>query len=166
MDRDTELTVYLLRYLLENRYFRSKEEMAETFDVSKRQIQRLMNVPERTKGGTIALSKILNYFGTRRIPLDPVLSGYMGISAQNTVILEHIPAYLHIHLHCSTELDEAGHDALQYSCQFIGVLSRYICPYCQTWCNPWSDTASLENRTCLVAQTARALIASIESECR
>lgn len=67
MDRDTELTAYLLRYLHDNHYFKSMEEMAEKFDISKRHVQRLVNDAESLKGGSIALSKILQYFGLHNI---------------------------------------------------------------------------------------------------
>ena len=62
MDRDTELTAYLLRYLCDSPHFKSVEQMAETLGISKRQVQRLLNNPEAQKGGSIALSRILQYF--------------------------------------------------------------------------------------------------------
>lgn len=51
MDRDTELTAYLLRYLYDNHYFDTMEEMAVALDISKRQIQRLINNVDSLKGG-------------------------------------------------------------------------------------------------------------------
>lgn len=164
MDRDTELTVYLLRYLLENRFFHSKEEMAEIFDVSKRQIQRLMNAHGKTKGGTIALNKIVNYFGLHQIPFDPVLARYLGFDTNQALKNKVLPAYQRIQLHCSGLLDTAGVEAINYCCNFIGMISRYICPSCIAWCDPWSATTQIEQRSCLVAWTAKTLIESIELE--
>ena len=159
MDRDTELIAYLLRYLYKNHFFNSKKEMAQIFGVSKRQVQRLMNTPEKSKGGSIVLSKILNYFGANNIPIDPVLSGFLGDSQGINVSVD--KAYERIHIVVNDMLTAEGEKAVSYCRNFIGVLSRCICPECTSWCNPWDGEDKLSSRNCFIAQTAKTLIKSI-----
>lgn len=83
MDKDIELTSYLLRYLLKEGYFESKREMAETLDVTKRILQRLMNEPEKLKRGSESLGKVLCYFAIHYIPLDDVLAEYIPMFGGN-----------------------------------------------------------------------------------
>lgn len=160
MDKDTELTAYLLRYLYDNRFFKTKDEMARAFGVSKRQIQRLVNNHESSKGGSIALSKILNYFGAHEIPFDTILSVYLGKSVQ----IEHVPkkAYTQLYITMPEGLSTEGEHVFNYCRDFLCLLSMYICPNCMHWCNPWDGRDKLKYQTCFVAQTAKALVRSIE----
>ncbi len=164
MDKDTELTVYLLRYLLENRIIRSKSEIANELGVSKRQIQRIMNDPEGSKGSTIALSKILRYFGLHRIPFEPVLLQYLEMPMTSGVSDNDAPAYMQIRLPVINGLGIDGAEAYEYSHQFVGLMSSFLCPHCRTWCNPWAGDESVLHHSCLVAHTARSLLASIQQE--
>ncbi len=159
MDKDTELTAYLLRYLYDNSFFKTKDEMARAFGISKRQIQRLVNDHDSSKGGSIALSKILTYFGERGIPFDTVLSVYLGKSMQ----IESVPqkAYTKLYLSKPEGLSVEGEHAFDYSREFICLLSMYICPNCLHWCNPWDGRDKLQYQKCFVAQTAKALEQSI-----
>jgi len=159
VDKDTDLTTYLLRYLYDNSFFKTKDEMARAFGVSKRQIQRLINDHESSKGGSIALSKILNYFGARDIPFDTVLSAYLGKSMQ----MEPVPkkAYTKLHITMPDGLSTEGEQAFNYCREFICLLSMYICPNCLHWCNPWDGRDKLKYQKCFVAQTAKALEQSI-----
>lgn len=102
MGRDTELSAYLLRHLLEAHFFHSKEEMAQSFGVSKRQMQRIMNTSSRMKGGTITLSKVLNYFGVHQIPFDPVLMQYLKLTPSELPSTGIYPAYMQMHSHLQT----------------------------------------------------------------
>lgn len=163
MNRDTELTVFLLKYLLDAHVFHSKEEMAQVFGISKRQIQRVMNNPERLKGGSIALSKILNYFGIHGISFDPVLMQYLELPTSSPAQGKGI-AYKQISFLNEELISPEGLEALGYCREFIGLMSSYACPRCKTWCNPWNAETSLSLQSCIVAQTAKALLHSIEQE--
>lgn len=163
MDRDTELTAYLLRYLHDNHYFRNMEEMAEAFDISKRQIQRLINKADSLKGGSIALSKILQYFGLHHIPFDPVLIDFIGNTVRQnegqSIQLE--KPYLRLHIPLPENLTDEGITAYKYCKDFIGLTSSYICPDCNAWCNPWDGTAKLQSQHCFIAQLADSLLQSV-----
>ena len=50
------LTSYVLNYLLST-CFDSKADMARQLDMSKRALQRVMNEPQLSKGGSVALVK-------------------------------------------------------------------------------------------------------------
>ena len=52
------LTSYVLNYLLST-CFDSKADMARQLDMSKRALQRVMNEPQLSKGGSVALVKAL-----------------------------------------------------------------------------------------------------------
>lgn len=165
MDRDTELIAYLLHYLHDNHYFRSIEEIAAVFDISKRQIQRLINDTESRKGGSIALSKILQYFGLHHIPFDPVLTEFIGATIRQSDMQEirTEKPYLRLHLPLPEGLTDEGISAYEYCKEFVGLASAYICPSCRAWCNPWDGTDKLKNQHCFVAQLASALLQSIAS---
>lgn len=68
---EQRLTTYLLQYLLDHE-FKSKEKMARELEISKRVLQRLLNDPDRTKGGSIALEKAICYCVRNNIPIDPI----------------------------------------------------------------------------------------------
>ena len=159
MDRDAELTAYLLRYLHENAYFKTVSEMADFFGVSTRQLQRLMHSPEQCKGGTIALSKILSYFGSRKIPFDPVLAEFFGQRHQEGITEG--KAYTRLNIAMPDGLSDAGRESFEYCRSFIQLLSLYVCPNCPHWCEPWDGQEKLSYRSCFVAQTMKALIQSI-----
>lgn len=159
MDRDAELTAYLLRYLHENAYFKTFSEMADFFGVSIRQLQRLMHSPEQCKGGTIALGKILSYFGSRRISFDPVLTGFFGQKGENMAVEG--SAYTRLNVAMPEGLSDAGKESFEYCRSFVQLLSLHMCPSCPHWCEPWDGQEKLSYRSCFVAQTAKALIHSI-----
>ena len=159
MDKDTELTAFLLRYLFENGYFKTKDEMARAFGISKRQLQRLINAPESSKGGSIALSKILNYFGVREIPFDSVLATYLGKNMRITPVTE--KAYMRLHISMPVGLSMEGEQAFTYCRDFLCLLSLYVCPNCPYWCDPWDGREKLRHRNCFVAQTEKAMEESI-----
>lgn len=163
MDRDTELTAYLLRYLHDNHYFRNMEEMSETFGISKRQIQRLINDTQSLKGGSIALSKILQYFGLHHIPFDPVLIQFIGgtIRQENIQNNQLDKPYLRLCIPLPENLSDNGVNAYEYCKEFVGFVSSYICPDCSAWCNPWDGTAKLQNQHCFIAQLADSLLQSV-----
>ena len=52
------LTSYVLNYLLST-CFDSKADMARQLDMSKRALQRVMNEPQLSKGGSVALVALL-----------------------------------------------------------------------------------------------------------
>ena len=159
MGTDAELIAYLLRYLHENAYFKTFSEMADFFGVSTRQLQRLMHSPEQCKGGTIALSKILSYFGTRNIPFDPVLAGFFGRQHQERALEG--KAYTRLNIAMPDGLSDAGRESFDYCRSFIQLLSLHVCPSCSHWCEPWDGQEKLSYHSCFVAQTAKALIHSI-----
>ena len=160
MDRDTELTAYLLRYLYDNHYFNTMEEMADALEVSKRHIQRLINDTASLKGGSIALSKILQYFGNHHIPFDPVLIEFISNTIRHTdTEKSQLPKpYLRLSLPMPENLTEEGMSAYEYCKVFVGFTSSYICPDCSAWCNPWDGTAKLQSQHCFIAQLAEALL--------
>lgn len=159
MDRDAELTAYLLRYLHKNAYFKTFSEMATFFGISTRQLRLLMNNPERCKGGTIALSKVLSYFGSRRIPFDPVLIGFFGPKQQNTAMEG--KAYTRLNIAMPDGLSDGGRESFEYCRGFVQLLSLHVCPSCPHWCDPWDGQEKLSYRSCFVAQTAKALTQAI-----
>lgn len=159
MDRDAELTAYLLHHLHENAYFETLSEMATFFGISTRHLRLLMNNPERCKGGTIALSKVLNYFGSRRIPFDPVLIGFFEPKQQNTATEG--KAYTRLNIAMPDGLSDAGRESFKYCRSFIQLLSLRVCPNCSHWCEPWDGREKLSYRSCFVAQTAKALTQAI-----
>ena len=69
------LTSYVLNYLL-NTCFDSKADMARQLDMSKRALQRVMNEPQLSKGGSVALVKALCYCARHHVPVDPILHEY------------------------------------------------------------------------------------------
>lgn len=163
MDRDTELTAYLLRYLHDNHYFRNMEEMSEALGISKRQIQRLINDTQSLKGGSIALSKILQYFGLHHIPFDPVLIQFIGDTIRKGDVQDTRldKPYLRLYIPLPENLSEDGVSAYEYSKEFVGFVSSYICPDCSAWCNPWDGTAKLQSQHCFIAQLADSLLQSV-----
>lgn len=165
MDRDTELTAYLLRYLHENHYFKNMEEMANTFCISKRQIQRLINDTENLKGGSIALSKILQYFGHHNIPFDPILLEFVQTTVRRNEIhaIQMEKPYMRLNIERPENLTIEGIAAYEYCREFVGSFSAYICPDCRAWCNPWDGVEKLSGQHCIVAQISRVLIESIST---
>lgn len=155
MDRDAELTAYLLRYLYENAFFKTHREMADYFGMSTRQLQRLMNEAERCKGGTIALSKILSYFGSRKIPFDPILAEFFGQGQLEESAAE--KAYMRLSIAMPDGLSSDGRLSFEYCQRFISLLSMHICPSCICWYEPWDGQEKLSHQNCFVAQTAKAL---------
>ena len=162
MDRDAELIAYLIRYLHENACFKTFSEMATFFGISTRQLRFLMNEPHRCKGGTIALSKILGYFGSRNIPFDPVLVGFFGRRHQERT--SGGKAYTRLYIVMPDGLSDAGRESFEYCRSFIQLLSLHVCPSCPHWCEPWDGQEKLSYRSCFVAQTAKALLQSIETQ--
>ena len=69
------LTSYVLNYLLST-CFDSKADMARQLDMSKRALQRVMNEPQLSKGGSVALVKALCYCARHHVPVDPILREY------------------------------------------------------------------------------------------
>ena len=163
MDRDTELTAYLLRYLYDNHYFDTMEEMAVALDISKRQIQRLLNNVDSLKGGSIALSKILQYFGQHHIPFDPVLIKFFDdtICCNNVQTVQLKKPYLRLSIPIPENLTAEGVAAYEYYREFVSLTSSCICPNCVAWCNPWDGTAKLQNQHCFIAQLANSLLQSV-----
>ena len=53
MDKDAKLTSFLLHYLQDQGAFSSKREMADTLDVTKRVLQRLMNILAALRTNTL-----------------------------------------------------------------------------------------------------------------
>lgn len=163
MDRDTELTAYLLRYLHDNHYFKSMEEMAEKFDISKRHVQRLVNDAESLKGGSIALSKILQYFGLHNIPFEPILLEFVSKTVRRNeaseIQLE--KPYLRIKLPQPNDLTAEGLAAYEYCKEFVGIVSSYICPDCRAWCNPWDGTEKVKGQHCFIAQLTNVMLQSV-----
>ena len=163
MNRDTELTAHLLQYMHDNHYFKNMEEMAEAFGISKRHLQRLINDADNLKGGNIALSKILQYFGRHNIPFDPVLIEFIGNTARQSVTDSIRPEkpYMRLYLPKPENLTEEGIGAYEYCREFIGLVSSYICPDCRAWCNPWDGADKLQVQDCSVAQLANSLLQSV-----
>lgn len=69
------LTSYVLNYLLST-CFDSKADMARQLDMSKRALQRVMNEPQLSKGGSVALVKALCYCARHHVSVDPILREY------------------------------------------------------------------------------------------
>ena len=65
----------MLNYLLST-CFDSKADMARQLDMSKRALQRVMNEPQLSKGGSVALVKALCYCARHHVPVDPILREY------------------------------------------------------------------------------------------
>lgn len=165
MGKDAELTAYLLRYLLDSKYFKSMEEIANTFDISKRQVQRLVNETDSLKGGSIVLSKILQYFGYRKIPFDPVLIDFIGNHARNTeeAFAQQGKSYLRFYIPMPEGLPVEKKAAFAYYTEFVGLISSYVCPECNTWCDPWDGSSKLDNRQCFITQLAKELLLTVDS---
>lgn len=165
MDRDTELTAYLLRYLCDSPHFKSVEQMAETLGISKRQVQRLLNNPEAQKGGSIALSRILQYFALHQIPFDPVLRAFADTAnekGRKNEMHKHEPA-ARVAIPAYQGISASGMKAYEYYREFIGILSIYICPSCHSWCNPWDGSEKLKAKHCFLAEVTKELMHSIEN---
>jgi len=163
MERDTELTAFLLRYLHDNHYFRSIEEMAEVLDISKRQLQRLLNSTDSLKGGSIVLSKVLQYFSLHHIPLDPILEAFMEKERQKYAgkEIQLDKPYQRIYLPIPSGTNDEQMEAYEYCKECIGIISSYICPSCTAWCNPWDGTDKLQGQHCFIARLARTLLQSV-----
>ena len=163
MSSDTELTAYLLRYLHDNHYFQTMEEMAEAFGISKRQIQRLVNNADMLKGGSIALNKILQYFGRHHIPFDPVLIEFVSNTARRDEIekLQLEKPYMRINLPFTEDLTEEGVAAYEYCRKYIGLVSSFLCTDCQSWCNPWDGIVKIQDQQCMLSQLAEAMLQTV-----
>jgi len=163
MSGDTELTAYLLRYLHNNHYFQTLEDMADAFGISKRQIQRLINSADSLKGGSIALNKILQYFGRHHIPFDPVLIEFISNTARHDEIVSIQPEkpYMRMNLPLPENLTEEGVAAYEYCRNFIGLVSSYLCPDCRSWCNPWDGASKIREQQCILAQLADTMLLTV-----
>ena len=166
MDKDAKLTSFLLHYLQDQGAFSSKREMADTLDVTKRVLQRLMNEPDKLKRGSESLGKVLCYFAVHKIPLDTVLAEYFSIGAGETVAMpspNKAAAYQRIWMpmpqNFSAEMKETFIRAHRYIC----LLSQYICPTCSNWCNPWEQGKSIDQERCLLAKVAKNITDTIRN---
>lgn len=168
MDKDVELTSFLLRHLRDNGYFKSKQAMATEFEMSKRILQRLMNTPEQLKGGSLALGKVLHYFGEHAIPLDDILMKYFASSTQSSDLphseTTDVPAYMNITLSLPQESTHAADPTFAYCQHFISLLSQYICPTCTHWCDPWENGNDLTKQECMVGHTAKRVMETLFSK--
>lgn len=165
MDKDIELTSYLLRYLLKEGYFESKREMAETLDVTKRILQRLMNEPEKLKRGSESLGKVLCYFAIHHIPLDDVLAEYMSTDVPTVKTEQLHEAYRRLKLSEPEMLTSEEKDIFLYGCDYLCTLSQYICPTCEKWCNPWSKAPQIEKQNCMIGRLSKRLQDAISQIC-
>ncbi len=165
MDKDVELTSFLLRHLRDNGYFKSKQAMATEFEMSKRILQRLMNTPEQLKGGSLALGKVLHYFGEHAIPLDDILMKYFSSSTQSPDLppseTNDTPAYMNITLMSPKKSAHTTDPAFAYCQHFICLLSQYICPTCTHWCDPWENGNDLTKQDCMIGHTAKRITETI-----
>lgn len=156
MEKDVELISYLLRYLHENGYFASKREMAATFNMTKRLIQRLMNEPEKIKGGSMALGKVLCYFSEHHIPLEIILSNYLERDfANKDMPPSGLSAYQRLNLPKPAHMTIENEAAAAYYHEFLCLLSQYICPSCSKWCEPWNSRSRVIDQNCLIGRVSR-----------
>lgn len=163
MGKDIELTSYLLHYLHDSGYFKSKREIVETFDMTKRLLQRLMNTPEKSKAGSIALGKVLCYFGNHHIPLEKVLEDFLDSSTEATSVIRNTAAYQRLALPQSEPLHKEKADNLAYYQQFLQLLSQYLCPSCSMWCEPWNEQTNILSQNCLIGDVARRIMEEYRS---
>lgn len=171
MDKDLELTAHLLCYLYDHHFFESKADMARTLDISKRQLQRLMNAAEIHKGGSVVLGNVLCYFGRHNIDFDSILLEYLDLSprpngrpAANDAVFDEEKAYRRFYMPEPLSLTGEGKAAFMYCLTFMQLLSRYICPGCVQWCNPWDGKNHLRQENCFVMHVARALLHMVVTE--
>lgn len=166
MDKDAKLTSFLLHYLLDQGAFSSKREMADTLDVTKRVLQRLMNEPDKLKRGSESLGKVLCYFAVHKIPLDAVLAEYFSIGAGETVAMpspNKAAAYQRIWMPIPQNLSAEMKETFIRAHRYICLLSQYICPTCSNWCNPWEQGKSIEQERCLLAKVAKNITDTIRN---
>lgn len=166
MDKDARLTSFLLHYLQNQGAFSSKREMADTLDVTKRVLQRLMNEPDKLKRGSESLGKVLCYFAVHKIPLDAVLAEYFGIGARETVAMpspNKAAAYQRIWMPMPQNLSAEMKETFLRTHRYICLLSQYICPTCSNWCNPWEQGKSIEEERCLLAKVAKNITDTIRN---
>lgn len=166
MDKDAKLTSFLLHYLQDQGAFSSKREMADTLDVTKRVLQRLMNEPDKLKRGSESLGKVLCYFAIHKIPLDTVLAEYFSIGAGENVAMpspNKVAAYQRIWMPMPQNLSAEMKETFIRAHRYICLLSQYICPTCSNWCNPWEQGKSIEQERCLLAKVAKNITDTIRN---
>lgn len=166
MDKDAKLTSFLLHYLQDQGAFSSKREMADTLDVTKRVLQRLMNEPDKLKRGSESLGKVLCYFAVHKIPLDTVLAEYFSIGAGETVAMpspNKAAAYQRIWMPMPQNLSAEMKETFIRAHRYICLLSQYICPTCSNWCNPWEQGKSIDQERCLLAKVAKNITDTIRN---
>lgn len=168
------LTSYVLNYLL-NTCFDSKADMARQLDMSKRALQRVMNEPQLSKGGSVALVKALCYCARHRVPVDPILHEYASRSSQEQTAFTYDPgavslaAYTRLNLPMPEHLSAEGAEVFASMLRFLQRASAHICPSCRVWCNPWDGTTRFTEESCYLARMARCIcreIASLYTESR
>lgn len=162
------LTSYVLNYLLST-CFDSKADMARQLDKSKRALQRVMNEPQLSKGGSVALVKALCYCARHHVPVDPILREYAAhdTDEQKDLIYDpsivNLAAYTRLTLPMPEHLTAEGAEVFASMLRFLQRASAHICPNCMVWCNPWDGTARFAEGSCYLARMARCICREVVS---
>jgi hypothetical protein len=162
------LTSYVLNYLLST-CFDSKADMARQLDMSKRALQRVMNEPQLSKGGSVALVKALCYCARHHVPVDPILREYAAHDTdhQKDFIYDpstiNLAAYTRLTLPMPEHLTAEGAEVFASMLRFLQRASAHICPNCMVWCNPWDGTARFMEGSCYLARMARCICREVAS---
>lgn len=137
------LTSYVLNYLLST-CFDSKADMARQLDMSKRALQRVMNEPQLSKGGSVALVKALCYCARHHVPVDPILREYAAhdTDEQKDLIYDpstvNLAAYTRLTLPMPEHLTAEGAEVFASMLRFLQRASAHICRevaslYTESW---------------------------------
>lgn len=154
---DRLITSHVLRYLLEHQ-FKNKSDMARQLDLQLRTIQKVFENIDNPKAGTIALDKAIGYCARHNISLDEILHSYdaerYGEKEAMSVETQSMKAYARLRLDRPPNLSEEGERMFDSMLRFLQRSSAQVCPYCETWCNPWSGRRSLYNPNCYIGHMA------------
>lgn len=155
---EIRITAYVLRYLLEHR-FPSKAEMARQLGIHQRTMERIFENLDDVKAGTIAFDHAIEYCAKHHLSLDAILERFAedveGVTETETADRQ---AYRRLQLNKPENLTADGEDVFLSMLQFLQEASAQMCPYCETWCNPWDGKHRAEEMDCCIGYMAREIV--------
>ena len=149
---------HVLKYLLEHE-FPSKAEMARQLGIQQRTMERTFQNLEASKASRIALNRSLEYCALHRISLDAILERFAEeFEEKREADMADKQAFQRLILDMPENLSEEGKEVFHSMNRFLQQASAQMCPYCETWCNPWDGKRSAEDFSCCIGFMAREIV--------
>lgn len=155
---EISVTAYVLQYLLKN-CFASKADMARKLDLLPRTLERTFKRLDVGKASALAFDHAVEYCAVHHISLDAILQEFAE-SIENDNRIEAIDgqACHRLRLNQPENLSEEGKEIFDSLFRFLRQTSAEICPFCETWCNPWDGKRYAEKLNCCIGYIAREII--------